>query len=179
MEPRHLSRGYVPKSPDRHGGKPGLRIVTWNCRIGGFRYKSEHMEKLKPDVLAVQEVEPLDGVLLFAGETQPTFRDRVADPAYPRRAIGVFSYTDTQLEPVDVADPLYCFRRYEASRGDLAFNVVGVWTAATDVSEISYMQAIGGLRAHQAGYGSAQRSSWEISMTMPPTGRQTCQSFSR
>src|SRR5688572_11311328 len=104
-----------------------MRLMTWNCRIGGFRYKAKHIALFRPDILAVQEVEPLDSVLLFGGECQPTYRDRVCDPAFPRRAIGMFSYTETKVERVDVADPLYSFRRYEAKRGDLIFNVVGIW----------------------------------------------------
>ena len=84
-----------------------MRSVTWNCRVGGFRRKAGPVAALRPDILAVHEVEPIDGVLLFAGESQPTCRDRLADPAFPRRAIGMFSYTDTELRAVDLAEPMY------------------------------------------------------------------------
>jgi endonuclease/exonuclease/phosphatase family metal-dependent hydrolase len=122
-----------------------MRLVTWNCRIGGFRRKAKHIALLRPDVLAVQEVEPIDNVLLFAGDYQPTYRDRMGDPAYPRRAIGMFSYTETELRAVDTVAPMYGFRRYEAHRGDLAFQVIGVWTTATRSVETSYRQAHVGL----------------------------------
>ena len=125
-----------------------MRFMTWNCRVGGFRYKAEHVAKYRPDVLAVQEVEPIETVLLFHGECQPTCRDRVADPAYPRRAIAMFSYTDTELRPVDAQCRLYGFRRYEARQGDLRFHVIGVWTAATESRQTAYMQAHEGLRLH-------------------------------
>jgi hypothetical protein len=72
--------------------------VTWNCRIGGFRHKSQHIAPLLPDVLAAQEVEPLDRVLLFAGECQPAFRDRIPHPIYPGRGIGVFPRTIEEKE---------------------------------------------------------------------------------
>jgi hypothetical protein len=65
-----------------------MRLVTWNCRIGGFRWKAQYIAPLLPDVLAVQEVEPIEDVLVFAGSHQPTFRDRVHHPRYPRKAIG-------------------------------------------------------------------------------------------
>lgn len=126
-----------------------MRIITWNCRVGGFRKKAKHIAPYRPDVLAVQEVEPLDSVLLFAGECQPTCRDRISDPANPRRAIGVFSYNGTQLEPVDAEGPLYGFRRYQAQRGDLTFQVAAVWTAATGVPARDYMQAHEGIYQHQ------------------------------
>lgn len=125
-----------------------MKLVTWNCRIGGFRKKAAHVAKLRPDVLAVQEVEPIDSLLLFAGECQPTFRDRVGDPANPRRAIGMFSYTDLALVPVDVSDPMYAFRRYEASRNGLSFNIVAVWPSQTKSVKTSYRQAHEGLSRH-------------------------------
>jgi exodeoxyribonuclease III len=118
-----------------------MRIVTWNCRIGGFRWKAQHVARLRPDVLAVQEVEPIDNVLLFAGDCQPTYRDRVSGREAPRRGIGIFSYTDIQLQAVDSVEPMSTFRRYEARRGDLTFNVIGVWTWATKSASTSYRQA--------------------------------------
>jgi endonuclease/exonuclease/phosphatase family metal-dependent hydrolase len=126
-----------------------MRLITWNCRVGGFRKKAKHIAPFRPDVLAVQEVEPLDNVLLFAGDDQPTFRDRIGDPAFPKRAIGMFSYTDVELTPVDGAACQYCFRRYRARHGELSFQVVGVWTWATKFRETSYMQAIDGVREHK------------------------------
>lgn len=125
-----------------------MRLITWNCRVGGFRKKAKHIAPFRPDVLAVQEVEPLDDVLLFAGDDQPTFRDRIGDPAFPKRAIGMFSYTDVELAPVDGAPCQYCFRRYRARHGEVLFQVVGVWTWATKFRETSYRQVIDGVREH-------------------------------
>ena len=82
-----------------------MRLVTWNCRIGGFRKKAKHIAPLRPDVLAVQEVERFDGVPSFAGDCQPTFRDQLCNPQFPRRSIGVFSYTGVKLTRVREATP--------------------------------------------------------------------------
>src|SRR5262245_60511601 len=125
-----------------------MRLITWNCRVGGFRKKARHIAPYRPDVLAVQEVEPLDNVLLFAGDAQPTFRERICDPAFPRRAIGMFSYTDVELAPVDGSGCQYSFRRYQARRGGLSFQVVAVWTWATRSRRTSYRQAIDGVYEH-------------------------------
>jgi exonuclease III len=125
-----------------------MRLITWNCRVGGFRKKAKHIAPYRPDVLAVQEVEPLDNVLLFAGDAQPTFRERICDPAFPRRAIGMFSYTDVELAPVDGSACQYSFRRYQARRGGLSFQVVAVWTWATKSRKTSYRQAIDGVCEH-------------------------------
>lgn len=126
-----------------------MRLVTWNCRVGGFRNKAKYIAPLRPDVLAVQEVEPLDRVQEFAGSEQPTFRDRLSNPRFPRRSIGVFSYTGTTLQAADLVDPVYEFRRYRATHGGLAFQVVAVWTAPAEIRANNYKQAIHGARLHQ------------------------------
>ena len=126
-----------------------LRLVTWNCRIGGFRYKAAHVAQLRPDLLAVQEVEPLEQVLVFGGEHQPTYRDRVGDPAFPRRAIGLFSYTGLDIRAVDLEAPLPAFRRYVARKADLEFNVIATWTADTNDRATRYRQAHQGIEAHR------------------------------
>ncbi len=129
-----------------------MRIVTWNCRIGGFRKKAKHVAPLRPDILAVQEVEPLDNVLLFDGECQPTFRERATCPAYPRRSLAMFSYTETEITTVDCPDPenisTYAFRRYKAQKEQLTFNVAAVWTFATKINAKPYRQAHMGLMEH-------------------------------
>jgi hypothetical protein len=125
-----------------------MRMITWNCRVGGFCKKSAHIAPYQPDVLAVQEVEPLDRVKVFAGDTQPTFRDRWHSEQYPRRSIGLFSYTDTDLKPVDYPDPAFSFRRFKASHESLCFQVVAVWTYATKIRKNSYRQAHVGLTDH-------------------------------
>ena len=93
-----------------------LRSVTWNCRTGGFRSKAAHVAPLRPDLLAVQEVERLEQVKISGGEHQPTYMDRIGDPAFPRRAIGVFSFTGLDIRAVDLEAPLNAFRRYRRAR---------------------------------------------------------------
>jgi endonuclease/exonuclease/phosphatase family metal-dependent hydrolase len=126
-----------------------LRLITWNCRIGAFHSKAERIARLRPDVLAMQEVEPPDGHLGFEGGSQPAKRDRMGDPGYPRASTGMFSYTGTILHAVDRADPMDCFRRYEAYRGDLIFQMIAVWTADTDSRQTAFLQAHQGIRRHR------------------------------
>jgi exonuclease III len=126
-----------------------LRIITWNCRVGGFRHKSAHVEPLRPDVLAVQEVEPIDNVLIFGGVQQPTFWNQIKDPANPRRSIGLFSYTNAKIRAEDGADPQYSFRRFVVNKGFLEFNVAAVWTWATKAKATTYMQAHDGVARHR------------------------------
>jgi exonuclease III len=126
-----------------------LRIVSWNCRVGGFRYKSANVAPLRADILAVQEVSQKDDVLVFGGVEQPTFRNQIMDPAYPRRSIGFYSYTNAGIRAVDETDPLYAFRRFTVNKGFLEFNVAAVWTSATKTAATSYMQAHDGIARHR------------------------------
>lgn len=126
-----------------------MRFVTWNCRIGGFRDKAVRIAPLRADVLVVPETSHKDSQSAIAGDPQPTFRNSVAHPVYWRRSIGVFSYTDLQLTAVDLSEPMYEFRRFEARRGDLEFHVVGVWTAPAETIADDYKQAIRGLHEHR------------------------------
>ena len=64
----------------------------------------------------MQEIEPLEQVKISGGEHQPTYRDRIGDPAFPRRAIGVFSFTGLDIRAVDLEAPLIAFRRYRRAR---------------------------------------------------------------
>jgi exonuclease III len=125
-----------------------MRLVTWNCRVGGFRKKAKRMAPLRPDVLAVQEVEPIDAATVFDGERQPTYRYRSAEPAFPKRGIGMFSYTETTLELADLSDPMYSFRRFRAKHGDLDFQVIAVWPWQTRSRATSYRQAHVGIQRH-------------------------------
>jgi exonuclease III len=122
-----------------------MRLMTWNCRVGKFREKARQIEPLRPDVIAVQEVEPLEKVALFSGGSQPTFRHRLPHPIFPRRGIGVFSYTGLEITAVDLDDPVYEFRRFVARSGRWSFHVVAVWTSGTKDAKTSYRQAHAGL----------------------------------
>jgi endonuclease/exonuclease/phosphatase family metal-dependent hydrolase len=126
-----------------------MRLVTWNCRIGGFRWKAQHVASLGADVLAVQEVEPIDSLRRFSGDRQPTFRDRSAAAGFPRRGFGMFSYTQTTIEAVDGSEPFSAVRRYEARHHGLSFNVIGVWTWGTGSVKTAYRQSHEGLERHE------------------------------
>src|SRR5262245_5511066 len=123
-----------------------MRLITWNCRVGGFRNKCASLAQLRPDVLAVQELESLDSVLLFAGECQPTFKHRATDPL-TTRGTGILSYTETRILPVDESEPM-SFHRYIATKASTQLQIVSVWTSAKDSVGSAYQQAHLGLMKH-------------------------------
>jgi endonuclease/exonuclease/phosphatase family metal-dependent hydrolase len=60
----------------------------------------------------------------------------------------MFSYTGIQLKAVDEPEPMYSFRRFEARRDDLEFNVIAVWPWQTKASKTAFRQMHEGLIAH-------------------------------
>jgi hypothetical protein len=114
--------------------------------VGAFSKKAAKIAPLKPDILVVQEAEPLDDVLLFAGEQQPTFRHR-AQCGLSSRGLATLSYTGIQMACVDEDAPLDGFRRYEANMDGLHFNVVAAWTWETE-DKSRYRQVHRGLQIH-------------------------------
>jgi len=107
-----------------------MRLVTWNCRVGGFRKKAAHLAPFRPDILCVQEVEPVEQAA-FDERWRPTYCDRTCAPGFPRRGLGVLSYTDTEIAALDASEPFTGFRRYEVRWNGLMFNVAGIWTWGT------------------------------------------------
>jgi hypothetical protein len=103
-----------------------MRIVTWNC-CGKFRQKAQHVVPLKPDILAVQEVEALGDAPKFSGDFQPTYSHRAVLRPIPK-SIGMFSYTDTSLEPLCVMPGVRCYR---ARHHEHQFQVMAVWTSVS------------------------------------------------
>jgi endonuclease/exonuclease/phosphatase family metal-dependent hydrolase len=112
-----------------------MKIITWNC-CGKFRQKAQYVASLKPDILAVQEVEALGAAPKFSGDYQPTFSHRaVLRPL--RKSIGMFSYTDTSLEALCVMSGVRCYR---ARHHEHQFQVMAVWTSVSAKGTQDYYQ---------------------------------------
>jgi len=136
-----FSRGATRRSPQafhaRQNAEDTGSRFTWNCRVGGFRYKASRIAPFGPDVLAVQEVEPLT-LEKFPDGCRPTYCDRSWAVGFPRRGFGMFSYSPrATFHAVDGEEPFSGFRRYEVTRDRLSFNVGGVWPWATRTAKTS------------------------------------------
>lgn len=105
-----------------------MRIITWNC-CGGFLGKAERIAELRPDIAALQEVEPISEAGEFPEGARPTYWHRTSPVSPPKRkAIGMCSFTDIKLTPVGMT---YGIRQYRAERGSLVFHVMAAWTSTT------------------------------------------------
>ena len=121
-----------------------MRVATWNC-CGKFRQKAQHIVPLKPDILAVQEVEALGDDPKFTGDFQPTYSHRAVLRPIPK-SIGMFSYTDTSLEALCVMPGVRCYR---AQYRDQRFQVMAVWTSVSATGKQDYRQLHEALDHHE------------------------------
>lgn len=119
-----------------------MKIVTWNCRSGGFRHKASLIAAMRPDLAVIPESEPLTPLAVFSGQ-QPTFRTWTPNEKFHGTGLGLVGYGDRlKLRGVDLANTPACFRRYEATYAAAAVNVVAVW------ADRHGRQAHTGLRTH-------------------------------
>jgi hypothetical protein len=139
--------GFVAREVE-HLEWVALRIVTWNCRVGGFQYKASRVAELHPDVLVVQEVENLDSALLFGGHEQPTSGiaslTRVSQNAGPRCSL-IPDYKFRTWTKKAAHSDLIAMRSEPCQRH---FNLAAVWTWETKVGADSYRQVHKGLNEH-------------------------------
>ena len=84
-----------------------MRVITWNClgalndNSPGFQEKKDAILKLKPDVLVVQECEPLEKLTFTEGVTDT---DRISDEGQ-QRGLTVFCFNGFHLERLDGYNP--------------------------------------------------------------------------
>ena len=111
-----------------------MKIITWNC-CGGFRGKSERIAKLKPDIAAIQEAEPIKDISSLSGKPATYWHRNTLRPL--RKSIGMVSYTSIKLAPIDIMPGV---RRYEAQQGSQVFHVLAVWTSVATRPRMDYHQ---------------------------------------
>lgn len=109
-----------------------MRIITWNCLgIGpgnahGFQDKKDDILKLKPDILVVQECEPLDK-LTFPEGFQPTEQDRIGEEGQ-QRGLAVFSFNGFGLERLCCHNPdIKFFLPLRVFKDDLSLTILATW----------------------------------------------------
>ena len=102
-----------------------MRLIEWNCQ-GAFRKKNERILALKPDVLIVPECENEEK--LKFGKLTPKPNSFVWHSESPNKGLGVFSYSDYNLELLHWFNPKF---RYvlpiKVSNGDDEFILFAIW----------------------------------------------------
>ena len=111
-----------------------MRILTWNC-CGAFRNKAQYIADLKPDIAAIQEVEPIDDKNALSGKTATFWHRNTPRPL--RKSIGMVSYTKIKLAPIDT---MLGVRRYEVELGSRVFHAMSVWTSVATRPKKDYHQ---------------------------------------
>lgn len=122
-----------------------MRLMSWNCQVGGFPRKAARVAPFRPDVLVVPECRDVVGEMHFDGTSQPTTKQWAGRPEW-QRGIGVFSYSDVDMKPlVQDERAIDGFAPFSCRQSDRSFQLVAVWTFATQVRATNYRQAHEGL----------------------------------
>jgi len=120
-----------------------MKLITWNC-CGRFRQKAQFIAGLKPDVLAVQEVEAFQDARQFSGPT-PTYAHREVARPIPK-SIGMFSYTGCRITFEKLLPGV---RLYHAEARSFDLRLMVVWTSPTSVpGRQNYRQLHEALESH-------------------------------
>lgn len=122
-----------------------MRLMSWNCQVGGFPRKAARVAPFRPDVLVVPECRDVVRVLHFDGAAQPTTKQWAGRPEW-QRGTGVFSYSEVDLKPLAQDDrTIDGFAPFSCRQSDRSFQLVAVWTFATQIRATNYRQAHEGL----------------------------------
>lgn len=110
-----------------------MKIITWNCN-GAFRNKFHALDKLKADILVIQECEnPAQsteayknwaGKYLWKGDSK-------------NKGLGIFSKSGRNLELLNWDDE--GLQSFLPCRVDGLFNLVGVWTKYANSPNFRYI----------------------------------------
>ena len=102
-----------------------MRLIEWNCQ-GAFRKKNEQILTLNPDILVVPECENEEK--LKFGKLTPKPNSFIWHGDSPNKGLAVFSYSDYELELLDIFNPKFRFiLPIKASRADEEFILFAVW----------------------------------------------------
>ena len=109
-----------------------MRIITWNCLGANFQEKKEAILKLKPDVLVVQECEPLEKLIFAEGLTG---QDRIGDEGQ-LRGLAVLCFNGFRLERLDGHNPdLKFFLPLRVFKDNLSLTLLATWVWHKDSSQ--------------------------------------------
>jgi exonuclease III len=105
-----------------------MKLLTWNC-AGAFRNKTERITQFHPDLVVIQECEPLDK-LIFPNGFQPNCRAWFGDPG-AAKGVGVFGFSNLHFELADdIYDPSIRYCIPLRVTGSWNYHLVAVWAMA-------------------------------------------------
>jgi exonuclease III len=100
-----------------------LKLMTWNCQ-GAFRKKYPLVADIAPDLAVIQECEQLERIPWKKGRP-PTAALWFGEN--PTRGLGVFSWTNLCLQPLEGYDPSIRFCIPIRVTAPYQFQLVAVW----------------------------------------------------
>ncbi len=111
-----------------------MKIITWNCRQGGYRSKNKEsiVLKLKPDIAVIPECENIgeqDSKNLWIGDNQ-------------KKGIGIFSYSNFKLKIHPQYNEDFKYIVPIEVTGPTNFILIAIWSRPDDLGsgEINYIK---------------------------------------
>lgn len=106
-----------------------MRIVTWNC-AGAFRNKYDIVLKSLPDILLIQECEPLEKIDLSKWVIAP---HKTFYYGEKNKGVAVFTFNNFKIEKLACHNEDFRFIiPLKICNGKLSFNFLATWTKRTD-----------------------------------------------
>lgn len=102
-----------------------MKLISWNCQ-GAFRKKAEHILKLKPDILIVQECEHPDKIDFDALRKKPYDVYWYGDNLH--KGIGIFSFSDFKFELLEEFNPTFRYiLPFRVTGKNTSFLIFAIW----------------------------------------------------
>src|SRR3989339_733749 len=105
-----------------------MRLITWNCQ-GAFRKKADHILKLQPDILVVQECEHPDKLNFGKSIHKP--QDFYWYGDNQNKGLGIFSYSDYKFELLADFNPDFRYvLPFRVTDNNQTFTLFAIWAMA-------------------------------------------------
>jgi exonuclease III len=102
-----------------------MKIIEWNCQ-GAFRKKHNKVLSYSPDILIIPECENVDK--LKFGNLMPTPNNFYWHGENSNRGIGIFSYSDYQIELQPFFNPNFRFIiPLKITKGPISLTLFAIW----------------------------------------------------
>jgi exodeoxyribonuclease III len=116
-----------------------MKLVTWNCQ-GAFRKKFSSIAAIKPDLAVIQECEHPDRIKWGTDYPKPSsvlwFGEK------PTKGLGVFSWTEVEIHPLDNRDESIRHCVPICVEGKTRFNLIAVWAMDHPETVLSYIAQV-------------------------------------
>lgn len=117
-----------------------MKLITWNCQ-GAFRKKAEHILKLNPDILVVQECESPEKLIFKNPVIKP--KDFLWFGINQNKGLAIFSFGNYKLELFEQYNPEFkIVTPIKVSNTKNSFVLFAIWANNTQDKNNQYIEQV-------------------------------------